>query len=754
MPTQCAQNAEQQKPRRVTRHLTFEATPAPSRPAKVEPNPDTTTAIAPNAAKSQHPGATSSLIQVFLRIRPFSDAEKRRAAKSCLIPYPRPDVLCIKPNKPDKHPPQIRDMGRALFKFSTIFDETAIQETVFEKTGLPLISTLFRGQSAVAFAYGVTCSGKTFTIQGAPHTPGILPRSLDVIINSISMAKGHGLAQDSSVSDEVAGLTDEHHHKRRLRSRASNKDGYVHDANYIEVDGETEYKIFASYLEIYNDQVYDLFVKSEIEPMEDSHQMEQLSQDVDDYSILTAEVPETRARPRRPALKLKERNCREMSGDGHRDVKEVYPDGQKQVRIKSVADIERLLEFGTNNRTVAHTRSNSSSSRSHAIFVITLQQEKIIKSSASGSKVECTTSKLYVVDLAGSEKVSKMMDSVNRAQESRQINTSLMSLSRCLETLQRNSRRERTKIGKEQIVPFRDSKLTRLLQRSLSSGSAVMIATMSPSIEDADETIHTLRNTAIASEVKLKNVAARRILVDVKNTHEGTRLAKQRERSVVCGKTGRNLNKSSRKKGRALRPRQDAENIIVNDRLAKENKALKDQLLMAQEHLESALDEQSVLRGRCDHVLDSFNDMADALAASNKERDQLFREAERLRDKLAHAEAKVRCTEMEVREELVQEVGSMMKDMEERYEAQIRELRSIRDEKDDPTVPLLLSDEQRKNRAAKMARRLTRTSCAAFENIARQLQGDVEEDPTPDFQTELDDEYLEEDLNVYQDHDG
>lgn len=730
--------------RRVTRTLTFEATPG-ARLHQIAVNQVKKTKQEPTKVLP-----TSSLIRVFLRVRPFSEAETIRKVKTCILPSTRPHILCIRPNMPKKHPPQIRDSGRALFKFSTIFDEAASQEAVFEKTGLPLINTLFQGQSAVVFAYGVTCSGKTFTIQGAPHAPGILPRSLDVIINSISKAKGRGLAQDSAVSDEVTQLTDDNQ-KRRLRNRVTTKGKKVHDANYIEVDPTTDYTIFASYLEVYNDQVYDLFDRSTAESaVEDTCSSDSDPEDSMPLPPTIAEPSLHATRPRRPALKLKERMCKEMCAGGSRDVREVYPDGQKQVRIKSVADIERLLEFGTNNRTVAHTHSNSSSSRSHAIFVITLQQERQI-----GDKLEHASSKLYIVDLAGSEKVSRMIHSVDRAQESRQINTSLMSLSRCLETLQKNSRCN--KKGKEQIVPFRDSKLTRLLQRSLSSGSAVMIATMSPSIIDADETIHTLRNTAIASEVKLKTMTAQRILTAVKKEPQKDRAdAKKKGRLPVIKKVGGSANTGPLKKGRILRPKQDTDNVSVQDQLRKETvslkeqaTSLKDQVMALNEHLESALDEQSGLRSQLDQVIGLFNEKVDEVAASNKERDQLFREGERLRDKLAHAEAKARFIEMEVREELVKEVGIISKSMAEPYEAQIRDLRSRLKEKD--CISPLITEDHRKKSASKIAKRLARTSCAAFETIARELKGAAdEEDDAPDFQTELDDEYLEEDLNLYQ----
>lgn len=705
---------ELEAPRRVTRHLTFDATPGSAK-----------------NVKANEQSTVSSSINVYLRIRPFSDGERRNNIASCVLPQTKERVLYIRPNKPDKHPPAIRHAGHAVFRFASVFDERVTQETVFERTTLPLISHLFRGESAVLFAYGVTCSGKTFTIQGTAEMPGILPRTLDVIINSIAIAKGNGLAQESAISDEVAELTDDQlMHRRRLRSRLPSRKTGTHDAHFVDVDPSAEYSIYASFLEIYNDQVYDLFDKTAVTPLVDEtitseggsalytaggipNAFASAPIEVEQYSFDTASSDVRPSRPRRPALKLKERVCPDASAKGE---KEVYADGQREVRVRSVVDIERLLEFGCNNRTVAHTRSNTSSSRSHAIFVITLKQE-INVPGENGVKRMRTTSRLQIVDLAGSEKVSKADISVNRVQESRQINTSLMNLSRCLEQLRKNQRLNAAGASlKTRIVPFRDSKLTRLLQRGLSTGSAVMIATMSPSLDDADETIHTLRNTAIAREVKVKAVPARHVFTDVTNP-KNLESASIDGRQHSSRKVALGHKKRLDPKSRVLKPRAaDADNVPLGGGHTQEFSIVKDKLIKTHEQLEITLEREAALRKRTEKLESIARLAEDALLESDQEREKLYRDNERLREKLAHVEGKVQSLEYELRAEIGDQMGGIVKKLMEKYEKQIQGLR-------DRSYGRFIAGD-----VEKAKKRLMRSSTAAFASIASEVQANDDDD--------------------------
>lgn len=174
--------------------------------------------------------------------------------------------------------------------------------------------------------------------------------------------------------------------------------------------------------------------------------------------------------------------------------------------------MEKLIQFGIHNRRVAETLANNKSSRSHTIFTITLERYDITEEQPAP-----LVSRLCLVDLAGSERTSRTEATGMRLREAAQINTSLMNLSRCLETLRENQKIQSTEGERSQkrlaLVPYRQSKLTRLFQENFESGSAVMIAAVSPCAKDADETIHGLKCTAIAQEVRVAPGRDKRVLI-------------------------------------------------------------------------------------------------------------------------------------------------------------------------------------------------------------------------------------------------
>ncbi|KAJ3332937.1 Kinesin-like protein kif3b [Blyttiomyces sp. JEL0837] len=162
--------------------------------------------------------------------------------------------------------------------------------------------------------------------------------------------------------------------------------------------------------------------------------------------------------------------------------------------VKSVAEMEQLMTVGNNARSVGATLMNETSSRSHSIFTIT------IESSEAGGGVNgedrFLAGKLHLVDLAGSERQSKTGASGERLKEATKINLSLSALGNCISALVD---------GKSSHIPYRDSKLTRLLQDSLGGNAkTLMIATLSPASYNYDETLSTLRYANRAKNIKNK----------------------------------------------------------------------------------------------------------------------------------------------------------------------------------------------------------------------------------------------------------
>lgn len=167
----------------------------------------------------------------------------------------------------------------------------------------------------------------------------------------------------------------------------------------------------------------------------------------------------------------------------------VYVKGLLEVYVSSVQEVYEVMRRGGNARAVAATNMNQESSRSHSIFVITVSQKNVETGSAKSGQ-------LFLVDLAGSEKVGKTGASGQTLEEAKKINKSLSALGMVINALTD---------GKSSHVPYRDSKLTRILQESLGGNSrTTLIINCSPSSYNDAETISTLRFGVRAKAIKNK----------------------------------------------------------------------------------------------------------------------------------------------------------------------------------------------------------------------------------------------------------
>ncbi|MBN3303429.1 kinesin family member 4 [Amia ocellicauda] len=212
---------------------------------------------------------------------------------------------------------------------------------------------------------------------------------------------------------------------------------------------DTEFTLTVSYLEIYNEEIIDLLCTSKD----------------------------------KPPISIRE--------DPKEGIKIV---GLTEKEVFCAVEMVGCLEHGNAARTVASTAMNSASSRSHAIFTITLEQKR------SSDKSDSVTSKLHLVDLAGSERQKKTKAEGDRLKEGININRGLLSLGNVISALGDESK-------KGSFVPYRDSKLTRLLQDSLGGNShTLMIACVSPADSNMEETINTLRYADRARKIKNKPI--------------------------------------------------------------------------------------------------------------------------------------------------------------------------------------------------------------------------------------------------------
>ncbi|NXG40849.1 KI21B protein, partial [Psilopogon haemacephalus] len=235
-----------------------------------------------------------------------------------------------------------------------------------------------------------------------------------------------------------------------------------------------EFKVSAQFLELYNEEILDLF---------DS-----------------ARDPD--ARHRKSNIKIHE----DASGS-------IYTTGVTSRLISSQDELIQCLKQGALSRTTASTQMNVQSSRSHAIFTIHLCQMRVcprpelvngeVPSPLDGAQptdYETLTAKFHFVDLAGSERLKRTGATGERAKEGISINCGLLALGNVISALGDQSK-------KVVHVPYRDSKLTRLLQDSLGGNSqTIMIACVSPSDRDFMETLNTLKYANRARNIKNKVV--------------------------------------------------------------------------------------------------------------------------------------------------------------------------------------------------------------------------------------------------------
>ncbi|MXQ96339.1 hypothetical protein E5288_WYG020594 [Bos mutus] len=234
-----------------------------------------------------------------------------------------------------------------------------------------------------------------------------------------------------------------------------------------------DFKVNAQFLELYNEEVLDLF---------------DTTRDID--------------------AKTKKSNIRihEDSAGG------IYTVGVTTRTVNTESEMMQCLKLGALSRTTASTQMNVQSSRSHAIFTIHLCQtrmcpqidaesatdNKVISESSQMNEFETLTAKFHFVDLAGSERLKRTGATGERAKEGISINCGLLALGNVISALGDKSKRATH-------VPYRDSKLTRLLQDSLGGNSqTIMIACVSPSDRDFMETLNTLKYANRARNIKNK----------------------------------------------------------------------------------------------------------------------------------------------------------------------------------------------------------------------------------------------------------
>ncbi|XP_034950215.1 kinesin-like protein KIF23 [Chelonus insularis] len=424
-------------------------------------------------------------VQVFCRVRPMQ--------------YPT-DVSCMKIISdrtivitPPESSANFRNANNKEIQttFTKVFKPETSQREVFNCTALPLVESLIHGKNGLLFTYGVTGSGKTFTMTGEHQNGGIMPRSLDVLFNSITnyQAKKFVFKPDKLNSFDIqteadamlerqqelhAGLMTPRNGKIRIKRQDSDSDSNPtvtrepDESQILNVDPDNAYAVFITYVEIYNNSVYDL---------------------------LDDEDPRTKT--------LQSKIVRE---DGN---KNMYVHAVTEIEVKSADEAFEVFQRGQRKRRVAHTALNAESSRSHSVFTIRLVQSPLNSEGEnviSEKRLMCI-SQLSLVDLAGSERTNRTKNTGQRLREAGNINNSLMTLRSCLEILRENQTQ-----GTNKIVPYRDSKLTHLFKNYFDGeGKVEMIVCVNPRADDYDETIQVMKFAEMSQEVQIARPTANKL---------------------------------------------------------------------------------------------------------------------------------------------------------------------------------------------------------------------------------------------------
>ncbi|XP_052751227.1 kinesin-like protein KIF18A isoform X2 [Galleria mellonella] len=351
-------------------------------------------------------GSTQNMaanIKVVVRVRPLN--EKELEQNSRIVVDVVDDKMLVFDPKEEMRPffyqgvqqPNKNFLKRAnkelKFVFDNVCSQSATNRDVFETTTKDMLSALMEGYNCSVFVYGATGAGKTFTMIGNSEHPGITYLTMEhlfYIINSY--------------------------------------------------EKDREFDIGVSYIEVYNENVYDL-----LKPSNTPLQLREDSK----YGVMVA--------------------------------------GLTLNNIKTARELLNMLENGNKNRTQHPTDANAESSRSHAVFQVYVKMR--YKTSSQLRLV-----KLSMIDLAGSERASATGCVGERFKEGANINKSLLSLGNCINKLADGS----------SYIPYRDSKLTRLLKDSLGGNcKTVMIANVSPAHISYEDTYNTLKYAARANKIQL-----------------------------------------------------------------------------------------------------------------------------------------------------------------------------------------------------------------------------------------------------------
>ncbi|XP_047243996.1 kinesin-like protein KIF23 isoform X4 [Girardinichthys multiradiatus] len=438
------------------------------------------------------PNSQKDPVGVYLRVRPLVAEDEEcciEVISSTTVQLHAPEGLKVNRNG---------EYRETQYSFKKVFGVSISQMELFEHVAKPLVVDLINGKNGLLFTYGVTGSGKTFTMTGSPGQGGLLPRSLDMIFNSVGpfQAKKYVFKTDDKngmeIQCEVDALLERQRRENSLivpKTPSSRhptfRDPEIGDMLKPEeafkadgVDEDSSYSVFVSYIEIYNNYIYDL--------------LEETQEDAIKPKWNGGGTP---VRQNTEFIAPQSKILREDQNHN------MYVAGCMEVEVKSAEEAFQVFWRGQKKRKVANTRLNRESSRSHSVFIIKLAQAPL---DADGDNIlqdknQVSVSQLCLVDLAGSERTGRTGAEGTRIREAGNINQSLLNLRTCIEIL-----RENQMCGTNKMVPYRDSKVTHLFKNYFDGeGKVRMVVCVNPKADDYEETLLVMRFAEMTQEVEV-----------------------------------------------------------------------------------------------------------------------------------------------------------------------------------------------------------------------------------------------------------
>ncbi|CAN0022263.1 unnamed protein product, partial [Discosporangium mesarthrocarpum] len=340
-----------------------------------------------------------------------------------------------------------KNLGEIYFSFDHVFWTECSQEEIFQAVAKPQVENILAGFNCCCFAYGQTGSGKTYSMfgQGGGDTRGMIPRCMEEIFVQLEI-----LAKEREVA------------------------------------------VVVSFLEIYCDQVRDLGEAY----MSQSHAGGENLKTTSDIYRQMRSAKQVSFQPRKRGSAGA--NLLHGGAGGAGSVWETYPSMDLKIHedvhgnvfdlslipVTTLEEVLDIINLGLKLRATHETKMNQVSSRSHTVFTATVVQKDPVTE-------EVVTGMLNLVDLAGSERIKKSESEGQRRKEALHINSSLTALGKARTASQFMAL---DPSAGQTHIPYRDSKLTRLLQNSLGGNSfTVVLATVHPISRFADECLSTLQ---------------------------------------------------------------------------------------------------------------------------------------------------------------------------------------------------------------------------------------------------------------------